>query len=95
MIRENKQRVTAFYRYEITSFDKAQSVTHAESLQKMPFESQCRKALSDLISHIDKNRTRFSYIRFPFGLVDASGVHGLIDTHEKLQLKRKRLSVLE
>ncbi len=91
MTRENRQRVTAFYHYEITSFDKAQTATHAESFQKVPFESQCRKALRDLLSHIEKNRTCFPYIRSPFGLVDASGVRRLIDTHEKLQLKRRML----
>ncbi len=76
MTRENKPRVTRFYRYEIVSFDKAQStcITQAESLRKIPFESQCRKALSDLLSHIQNNPTCFSYVRFfPFGLVDESG----------------------
>ena len=73
---------TTFYRHELVSYSGPQTqLVNPDTLDKLPFESQCRTALGQLLRH-NNTPDKFHYIRFPFGLMDANGLRSLISVFE-------------
>jgi len=62
------------------SFNEPQKVVQVESVTEVPFESQCRLALSTLLQQAEKSPKQFHYAKFPFGLIPKGLKKALSDT---------------
>ena len=71
------------------SFNEPQKVVQVESVTEVPFESQCRLALSTLLQQAEKSPKQFHYAKFPFGLMDVSALKILLAFMTNVQSKRK------
>ena len=78
-----------FYNYEIISFDKLQKVVEIESVTKVPFECQCRSALSALLKQADKAPKQNHYVKFPFGLMDVNSLRKLLAFYDMRSAQRQ------
>ena len=72
------------------SYSAPQTVVNVDSLDKFPFESQCRTALSQLLCH-SKTPDKIHYIRFPFGLIDINGLKSIISVFESRAAEKRTL----
>lgn len=77
-----KNKVFSFYPCEVVSYSECQTTVMSDSIRTIPFESQCHSALSTLIQKAEKAPSQYHYIKFPFGLMDTSGLKGLLASYD-------------
>ena len=75
--------------YEHVSFNEPQKVVQAEPIKEVPFESQCRSALSTILKQADKTPKQFHYAKFPFGLMDVSSLKALLAFYDERSEQKK------
>jgi len=78
-----------FFNYETVSFNEPQKVVQVESVTEVPFESQCRLALSTLLQQAEKSPKQFHYAKFPFGLMDVHALKILLAFYDKRSEQKK------
>ena len=78
-----------FFNYDTVSFNEPQKVVQVESVTEVPFESQCRLALSTLLQQAEKSPKQFHYAKFPFGLMDVSALKVLLAFYDKRSEQKK------
>ena len=84
-----KDKVFSFHPFEVVSYSECQTTVTSDSIRTVPFESQCRSALSTLLQKAEKTPSQYHYIKFPFGLMDTSGLKDLLATYDhRTALKR-------
>ena len=59
------EKTFSFYPYEVVSYPEGQKTVPSESITQIPFENQCRSALSTLIHTAEKARSQYHYVNFP------------------------------
>ena len=79
----NRFTVCMFLPMEIVTFSEKVKVVEVGSLVEIPSEIQVRQAISELYKKKEHPDT-FSYIKFPFGMIDFDGLKRL---HEYVALK--------
>ena len=62
----------------VVSYPEGQKTVPSESITQIPFENQCRSALSTLIRTAEKARSQYHYVNFPFRLMDTKGLKELL-----------------
>ena len=71
------------------SYSECQTTVTSDSIRTVPFESQWRSALSTLLQKAEKTPSQYHYIKFPFGLMDTSGLKDLLASYDhRTALKR-------
>ena len=78
-----------FLPMEIVTFSQRVKVVEVSKLVEIPSEVQVRQAISRLYKKREKDPDKFSYIKFPFGMIDYDGLQMLQTYHEYLALKKK------
>ena len=66
----SETKMFSFYQHEVVSTTTSQTTVPIEKIDRYPFESQCRSALSTLIVKAENSPNEFHYTKFPFGLLD-------------------------
>ena len=76
-----------FLPMEIVTFSEKVKVVEVGSLVEIPSEIQIRQAISELYKKKEEHPDTFSYIKFPFGMIDFDGLKRLQSYHEYVALK--------
>ena len=85
------EKTFSFYPYEVVSYPEGQKTVPSESITQIPFESQCRSALSTLIRTAEKARSQYHYVKFPFGLMDTKGLKNLLAFYDHRNALKRTL----
>ena len=78
-----------FLPMEIVTFLERVKVVEVGNLVEIPSEIQVRQAISKLYKKREEDPDKFSYIKFPFGMIDYDGLQMLQTYHEYIALKKK------
>ena len=74
----SETKMFSFYQHEVVSTTTSQTTVPIEKIDRYPFESQCRSALSTLIVKAENSPNKFHYTKFPFGLLDTKVLKELL-----------------
>ena len=85
------EKTFSFYPYEVVSYPEGQKTVPSESITQIPFENQCRSALSTLIRTAEKARSQYHYVKFPFGLMDTKGLKNLLAFYDHRNALKRTL----
>lgn len=75
----------------VVSYPEGQKTVPSESITQIPFENQCRSALSTLIRTAEKARSQYHYVNFPFGLMDTKGLKDLLAFNDHCNALKRTL----
>ena len=78
-----------FLPMEIITVPERIKVVKVASLTEIPSETQVRQAISKMYKTQEEHPHEFSYMKFPFGMIDYDGLNMLLTYHECLALKKK------
>ena len=81
--------VCMFLPMEIVGLSERVKVVDVGKLVEIPSEIQVRQAISKLYKQKEEHPDKFSYIKFPFGMIDYDGLQMLQKYHEYIALKKK------
>ena len=80
---------------DIVSLSERIEVVDIGKLVEIPSEIQVRRAISKLYKQTEERSDRFSYIKFPFGIMDYDGLQLLQIYHEYIVLVKLRKRLLK
>jgi len=75
------------------SYPEGQKTVPSESITQIPFENQCRSALSTLIRTAEKAWSQYHYVNFPFGLMDTKGLKDSLALYDHRNALKRTLEV--
>ena len=78
-----------FLPMEVVTLPESIKVVEICSLTEIPSEPQVRQAISKLYKRREEHPEKFSYVKFPFGMMDYDGLNMLLTYHEYVALKKK------
>ena len=78
-----------FLPMEVITIPERIKVVEVGSLIEIPSQLQVRQAISMLCKKQEEYPDKFSYIKFPFGMIDYGGLNALLTYHEYLALRKK------
>ena len=78
-----------FLPMEVVTMPQRIKVVEFGSLIEIPCELQVRQAISNLRKQQSDYPDKFSYIKFPFGIIGYDGLDMLLKYHEYITLKKK------
>ena len=78
-----------FLPMEVVTVSEKMEVVEVGSLTTIPSEPQVRQAISMLYKKQEEFPDKFSYIKFPFGMIDYEGLYMFITYHEYITHKKK------
>ena len=81
--------VCMFLPMETVTFSERVKVVEVGNLVEIPSEIQVRQAISKLYKKKEEDPDKFSYIQFPFGVIDYEGLQILQTYHEYLALRKR------
>ena len=71
-----------FLPMEVITIPERIKVVEVGSLIEIPSQFQVRQAISMLCKKQEEHPDKFSYIKFPFGMIDYGGLNALLTYHE-------------
>ena len=74
---------------EVITVTERPDVVELSRLTEIPSEFQVHQAMSKLQKKREEFPNKFTYIKFPFGMMDFDGLRALLKYHEYMQLKKK------
>ena len=78
-----------FLPMEVITIPERIKVVEVGSLIEIPSQLQVRQAISMLCKKQEEHPDKFSYMKFPFGMIDYGGLNALLTYHEYLALRKK------
>ena len=78
-----------FLPMEVVTLPESIKVVEICSLTEIPSEPEVRQAISKLYKTRQEHPEKFSYVKFPFGMMDYDGLNMLLTYHEYVALKKK------
>ena len=86
---EKKITVCMHFPMEVVSVSEKLHTVELGSLTMIPSESQVRQAISMLCKGQDDINNKFTYIKFPFGMMNYDGLKTIQAYHESVQSKQR------
>ena len=80
--------VCMFFPMEVITVTEKINIVEVSSLTEIPCEHQVRQAISKLCKKHEEHPDKFSYIKFPFGMMDYDGLNMLANYHEYIALRK-------
>ena len=87
-VTSNQPTVYMFLPMEVISSPQQIPVVQVDDFTMIPSAQQVRQAISNLYKKQEAVSDQFSYIKFPFGILDYDGLQKLQEYHEQ-KLRRK------
>ena len=78
-----------FFPMEIVSLSERVMIVDVGKLVEIASEIQVRQAISKLYKQKEEHPDKFSYIKFPFGMIDYDGLQMQQKYHEYITLNKK------